>query len=235
MISNALCVWRINATAFFLLIFIMCNAGDSLAKPPVLVEFFTSEYCDDSPPSDDIAKSLNSIDDVIVLGCHLKSFDISNNIENGLGLDFCDKRGGLYTAKLDLFGGDVPFMVINGRYISSALRDDIARAALPLAQSDNIATIDLRFNSDKTAVNATLPRLKETGPYDMIILGFSPQMKNGRYINVITTARTIDNFIARGATMPFDIAGENQGAIIIQRPRSGPIVALGFWNKDSVE
>ena len=100
------------ACAGFLLAAGVSHAGD-VAKPPVVVELFTSQGCDTCPPADSILDQLADRKDVIALSLPVTYWDMLG-WKDTLATDANTRRQKSYAAAMGHGGVYTPQMIVDG-------------------------------------------------------------------------------------------------------------------------
>ena len=97
------------------------NAGSTT---PVVIELFTAQSCVFCRDADEILDSLNNIQNVVVLSCHVDYYPADSD---PLARSFCTDRQKTYLKAKDIAHIYTPHFVINGQEFSAAQRSELEK------------------------------------------------------------------------------------------------------------
>ena len=97
------------------------NAGSTT---PVVIELFTAQSCVFCRDADEILDSLNNIQNVVALSCHVDYYPADSD---PLARSFCTDRQKAYLKAKDVAHIYTPHFVINGQEFSAAQRADLEK------------------------------------------------------------------------------------------------------------
>ncbi len=218
-------------------------AGKALAaKPPVLVELFTSQGCSSCPPADKLAGKLATRDDVVVVSLNVDYWDYLGWKDTLARAEFTKRQMDYAHARGD---GDVytPQMVINGaaHVVGSnqgPVEDAIATAAaasvaVNVSAKENELIIDIGEGaaSEATiwlmavnpAVEVVIERGENSGStitYHNVVRGLVPAgMWKGTAKQIVMPRKSV-------------MAANCKSCIaVLQRDETGPLLGIGRWDE----
>lgn len=224
------------------------HADEVPGRPMTVLELFTTQGCASCPPADAVFERLvekENNDNLLAIGCHIALFD-SQGWKDQLSLRDCDRRlTGYYLSGVADNAG-VPNMILNGKYSFAGDKDEMAKAALGMAQSlPAYPRIPMDIVGDKLSV--LLPETALEGTAEIWLIGFDKkheeQILGGQnmgmtvtYVNYVEEMRQIMRWDGKPLriSIPLDkIKGDNYGVIAQMTNERGPtdIVAAGKLEK----
>jgi hypothetical protein len=216
----------------------------SAAKPPVLVELFTSQGCSSCPPADKLAGVLAAREDVVVVSLNVDYWDYLGWKDTLARAEFTKRQMDYAHSRGD---GDVytPQMVINGatHVVGSnrkPVEDAIANAAaavvpVTVSAKKNELTIDI---GEGAAIEATLWLLAVRPSVEVVISRGENSGSTIAYHNVVRSLVPAGMWkgSAKQIVMPRKsiVAADCKSCIaVLQRDETGPLLGIGRW--DGVE
>lgn len=177
------------------------------AKPPMVVELFSSQSCSSCPPADAIlAKIAHNVDNgMIVLGCHVTYWD-HLRWKDTLSLPECTERQRDYAAILEQSRSYTPNMIINGKHSFVGSRQAEVDSELRKAERDDPISL-IKITPAGEGYTVELPELPagQRIPYELNVLTY----KTNQMVAIK--------------------AGENSGEEITYAHAVGGIVRLDPW------
>jgi len=229
------------------------NAADPQAKPPVVLELFTSQGCSSCPAADALLGEIaQARDDVIVLSFHV---DYWNYIgwEDKFATDETTARQHNYASTLGLSYVYTPQLVINGKsHEVGSNRSAVTRAIdAAVAASSERVPVGLATRSDGALV-LSIPQMPDVNDGVIWLINFDRKHvtdvkageNTGRTItnyNVVRSFQRIGSWRGEATDIVIDAdmlaaaRAEADGcALIVQAGENGPILgARSFWVRDS--
>lgn len=208
------------------------------ARPPVVIELFTSEVCSFCPPADQFLGELAGQDSIIALACHVTYFP---GEDSSFAKEFCDRRQDRYIDNMqDVDTNYTPQMVINGYYDAIGYQPDKVSAAILKGRAEKIGRIILN-PAGVNEFTMSLPALKAHQNLDLVLVSFrAPKTKTmtsgpnmGQritYTNVVHSIHNIGAWDGSAQARSLTTASSsNIGgfAVLAQDRRTGKILAAG--------
>ena len=207
------------------------------SAPPIVVELFTSQGCASCPPADVVLGELKSRQDVLPLSFHVTYWD-RLGWPDTFGLEASTTRQRSYADLLDKGGLYTPQMVIGGRVdVVGSQRRRVREAidllathrepGLPIAIEDSL----LRLGAGPSG-EATIWLFGIDREHDVWIYRGENRGRVIRYHNVVREVISLGPWSGDALEVALPLQrlaadGRDTAAVVVQRPRTGEILAAG--------
>ena len=245
-IAIAFSLFTASIVTAHLLLILNASAGTGAkhydAKPPVVVELFTSQSCSSCPPADRLLGKLAQEDGIIALGYHVTYWDhlswkdtLSDPAFTQRQYDYSEEAG-----RRNVF---TPELIVNGRTSLIGSREGQVREAIEQARQDIVA-LQVQFD-DAGRLRVDLPAFaKDQKQLTLSIIAYGPLHEQqiergenaGRSVAYINPVRQIDQvnlpWSGEPKTVSLPVAAIDNVAgyaifINMSNAVTGPILAAG--------
>jgi len=224
--------------AAILTVLLLALAAPVAAKDrPVLIELFTSQGCSSCPPADALLKELAAREDVIALALHVDYWDYIGWADTFASPAHSARQRGYARA-----GGRkmvyTPQMIIGGvDHVVGNRPKDVAR--LIEAHKARAGEVDLSVSRADGRLQIDAPAAPgASGPAVVQVARFRPEatveVRRGEnagrtldYTNVVTQMEPVADWdMAAPLALNLPLEGDLPAAVLIQRGRHGPVMAV---------
>lgn len=208
----------------------------AMAKPPVVVELYTSQGCNSCPPADAFLQSLAQRRDVIALSFHVTYWDYIG-WRDTLGSKANDQRQRLYKRWLGTKRVYTPQMIVNGQLQGVGSDRPAINGLIDEAKRTSQPVIDIRLRQTDMGVQVTIPALPAyQGRATVQAIWFDPHNKvpvargenAGKvlsYANSVRGTSTIGRYQGQAVQLLIPPMSEMRHcAVLVQDDKTGRII-----------
>ena len=219
----------------------VAQAGDTVAKSPVVVELFTSQGCSSCPPAEAFLSELAPRKDVIALEFHVDYWDYIG-WKDAFAKPSFTKRQKDYVSSLKGRYAYTPQMVIDGRaHVVGSHRDEV-ESLIERYRTEDVGgpAVKIRYQDKDDLVDVSVGAdSRESGTYDVMLFTFDKPHETdvrrgenrGRMLtnaNVVREIIPLGTWSGKAATYKASLSGKdgNAGcAVLVQKHDLGPVLA----------
>jgi len=218
------------------------------ARPPVVVELFTSQGCSSCPPADEMLIELAMRPDVIALSLHVDYWDYIG-WKDPYGSPMITKRQQRYAAALGLRYVFTPQIIVDGGESMVGSDRGAVESAIATARARQ-KTVDVSFRPDGGGVvviaAGQAPKAGATVWQAIYDEERETEVKRGenagrtiRDVNVVRSFERLGTWTGERLEIPLNL--ENAAArgrygcvVIVQEGRSGPVIGAAVMMLDTL-
>ena len=219
----------------------VAQAGDTVAKSPVVVELFTSQGCSSCPPAEAFLSELAPRKDVIALEFHVDYWDYIG-WKDAFAKPSFTKRQKDYVSSLKGRYAYTPQMVIDGRaHVVGSHRDEVeSMIERYRAEDTGGPAVKIRYQDKDDLVDVSVGAdSRESGTYDVMLFTFDKPHETdvrrgenrGRTLmnaNVVREMIRLGTWSGKAETYKASLSGKDGDggcAVVVQKHDLGPVLA----------
>ncbi|MHA1600759.1 MAG: DUF1223 domain-containing protein, partial [Alphaproteobacteria bacterium] len=218
------------------------------ARPPVVVELFTSQGCSSCPPADKFLTELAMRSNVIALSLHVDYWDYIG-WKDPFGSPMMTERQRRYASALGLRYVFTPQMIIDGRdSIVGSDRIAVESAIVAARARDKAVRVSLRPDGGGVVViaagqapkaGATVWQAIYDADHETVVKRGENAGRTIRDVNVVRSLERLGTWTGEELEIPLSLGnaaarGRYGCVVIVQEGRSGPIIGAAVMMLDTL-